>query len=89
MDFLDDCSSGRRWRTHLADRFDLAIALEFDGPQPRLLADESGLALATESACVPDAAAGGRHLPDLQVPALAADAAPSRPLLYRVREVPP
>ena len=38
MDFLDFSSSGRRWRTRLTDRFDLAIALEFDGPQPRFFA---------------------------------------------------
>ena len=40
MDFLEFSSSGRRWRTRLTDRFDLAIALEFDGPQPRFFATQ-------------------------------------------------
>lgn len=39
MDFLDFQASGRRWRAHLAERFDLAIAMEFDGPQPRFFAE--------------------------------------------------
>ncbi len=39
MDFLDFRSSGRRWRVHVDHVFDLAIALEFDGEQPRFFAD--------------------------------------------------
>ncbi|MGH8150843.1 MAG: cyclase family protein [Steroidobacteraceae bacterium] len=40
----------------------------------------------TELAYVPDCAADGEYLLELQVPALAGDAVPSRPLLYAVRE---
>jgi arylformamidase len=40
MDTLDFTSAGRRWRTDLSRCFDLAIALEFDGPQPRFFTDE-------------------------------------------------
>jgi hypothetical protein len=43
-------------------------------------------ALVTELALVPDAAADGLYLLDLQVPAFAADAAPSRPVLFPVAE---
>ena len=39
MDFIEFDSSGRRWRAQVVDAFDLAIALEFDGPQPRFFAD--------------------------------------------------
>jgi kynurenine formamidase len=46
-----------------------------------------GRALVTELAYVPDTAPDGLYLLDLQVPAFAADAAPSRPVLYPVREV--
>lgn len=46
-----------------------------------------GLALVTELAYVPDGAPDGPYLLDLQVPAFASDAAPSRPVLYPVREV--
>jgi kynurenine formamidase len=48
-----------------------------------------GRALVTELAYVPDTAADGLYLLDLQVPAFAADAAPSRPVLYPVREIAP
>ena len=41
-----------------------------------------GHALVTELAFVPDDAADGLYLLDLQVPAFGADAAPSRPVLY-------
>ncbi len=47
-----------------------------------------GHALVTELAFVPDAALDGLYLLDLQVPAFAADAAPSRPVLYPVVEIP-
>lgn len=46
-----------------------------------------GRALVTELAYVPDTATDGLYLLDLQVPAFAADAAPSRPVLYPVREI--
>jgi kynurenine formamidase len=49
---------------------------------------QRGFALVTELAYVPDAAPDGLYLLDLQVPAFAADAAPSRPVLYPVTEVP-
>jgi kynurenine formamidase len=48
-----------------------------------------GRALVTELAFVPDDAPDGLYLLDLQVPAFATDAAPSRPVLYPVREVTP
>lgn len=48
-----------------------------------------GRALVTELAYVPDAAADGLYLLDLQVPAFASDAAPSRPVLYPVHEANP
>ena len=48
---------------------------------------QRGRALVTELAFVPDAAPDGLYLLDLQVPAFAADAAPSRPVLYPVVEV--
>jgi kynurenine formamidase len=40
MDTLEFTTSGRRWRVHLAQCFDLATALEFDGPQPRFFAGD-------------------------------------------------
>jgi arylformamidase len=43
-------------------------------------------ALVTELAYVPDEAQDGLYLLDLQVPAFVADAAPSRPVLYRLAE---
>ncbi|MBV9697816.1 MAG: cyclase family protein [Gammaproteobacteria bacterium] len=43
-------------------------------------------ATVTELAFVPDAVADGRYLLELQVPALAGDAVPSRPLLYAVQD---
>jgi arylformamidase len=43
-------------------------------------------ALVTELAFIPPAAADGLYLLDLQVPAFAADAAPSRPVLYPLTE---
>jgi arylformamidase len=46
-------------------------------------------ALVTELAWIPDTVADGLYLLELQVPAFGADAAPSRPLLYRVTEVAP
>ena len=48
-----------------------------------------GHALVTELAYVPDSAADGLYLLDLHVPAFAADAAPSRPVLYPLTETPP
>ncbi|MGB5102113.1 MAG: cyclase family protein [Steroidobacteraceae bacterium] len=48
-----------------------------------------GRALVTELAYVPDTAADGLYLLDLQVPAFASDAAPSRPVLYPVQEATP
>jgi len=48
-----------------------------------------GRALVTELAYVPDGAPDGPYLLDLQVPAFATDAAPSRPVLYPVREIAP
>jgi hypothetical protein len=47
---------------------------------------QRGRALVTELAYVPDEFADGLYLLDLQVPAFATDAAPSRPVLYRIRE---
>lgn len=46
-----------------------------------------GRALVTELAYVPDTSGDGLYLLDLHVPAWAADAAPSRPVLYALREV--
>ena len=43
----------------------------------------------TELAYVPDSAADGLYLLDLHVPAFAADAAPSRPVLYPLAEAAP
>lgn len=48
-----------------------------------------GRALVTELAYVPDHVPDGLYLLDLQVPAFAADAAPSRPVLYPVTEARP
>jgi len=48
-----------------------------------------GRALVTELAWVPDTVPDGHYLLDLQVPAFATDAAPSRPVLYPVRELAP
>ena len=48
-----------------------------------------GRALVTELAYVPDHVPDGLYLLDLQVPAFAADAAPSRPVLYPVTEATP
>ncbi len=45
-----------------------------------------GHALVTELAYVPAAAADGLYLLDLHVPAFGADAAPSRPVIYRLLE---
>jgi len=50
---------------------------------------QRGRALVTELAYVPDTAPDGLYLLDLHVPAFAADAAPSRPVLYPVQEVTP
>jgi kynurenine formamidase len=47
-----------------------------------------GHALVTELAFVPDAVRDGLYLLDLQVPAFAADAAPSRPVLYALQSLP-
>jgi len=47
---------------------------------------QRGRALVTELAYVPDESADGLYLLDLQVPAFATDAAPSRPVLYPIRE---
>lgn len=43
-------SFGRHWRADLHAPFDLAIPLEFDGPQPRFLADRPATARPLESA---------------------------------------
>lgn len=48
-----------------------------------------GSALVTELAYVPDSATDGLYLLDLHVPAFAADAAPSRPVLYPLAEAAP
>ncbi len=48
-----------------------------------------GTALVTELAYVPDSVQDGLYLLDLQVPAFGADAAPSRPVLYPLRLLPP
>jgi hypothetical protein len=60
---------------------------------PRLATDSRQArrrtALVTELAYVPDTAPDGLYLLDLQVPAFVADAAPSRPVLYPVSELPP
>ena len=48
-----------------------------------------GTALVTELAFIPDEVADGLYLLDLQVPAFATDAAPSRPVIYRVTEMRP
>jgi kynurenine formamidase len=48
-----------------------------------------GRALVTEFAYVPDTALDGLYLLDLHVPAFAADAAPSRPVLYPTAEQTP
>jgi kynurenine formamidase len=60
-------------------------------PQEVLDAQQAhrGRALVTELAYVPDSATDGLYLLDLQVPAFATDAAPSRPVLYPVREIVP
>jgi hypothetical protein len=47
---------------------------------------QRGRALVTELAYMPDECADGLYLLDLQVPAFATDAAPSRPVLYPIRE---
>jgi len=46
-----------------------------------------GQALVTELAYVPDAAPDGLYLLDLHVPAFGTDAAPSRPVLYPLKEM--
>ncbi len=46
-----------------------------------------GRALVTELAFVPDRAADGLYLLELQVPAFGADAAPSRPVLYPLQSL--
>ena len=47
-----------------------------------------GRALVTELAYIPESAPDGLYLLDLQVPAFAADAAPSRPVLYPLQAMP-
>ena len=51
-----------------------------------LAAATRATATVTELAFVPDAVADGAYLLELQVPALAGDAVPSRPLLYPIAE---
>jgi arylformamidase len=51
-----------------------------------LAAAKRSEATITELAFVPDAVADGAYLLELQVPALAGDAVPSRPLLYPLAE---
>ncbi len=53
------------------------------GSSDLALAARAGCTI-TELACVPDAAADGEYLLELQTPALAGDAVPSRPLLFAV-----
>jgi kynurenine formamidase len=48
---------------------------------------QRGRALVTELAYVPEELEDGLYLLDLQVPSFGADAAPSRPVLYRVAEI--
>lgn len=48
---------------------------------------QRGQALVTELAFVPDTVPDGLYLLDLQVPAFAADAAPSRPVLYPLQSL--
>jgi kynurenine formamidase len=55
------------------------------GTDPDLAA--RGRALVTELAYVPNDVSDGLYLLDLQVPAFVADAAPSRPVLYRLTEI--
>lgn len=50
---------------------------------------QRGRALVTELAYVPNEFADGLYLLDLQVPAFATDAAPSRPVLYPILELAP
>lgn len=44
MDTLEFGTSGRRWRVALHRPFDLAITMEFDGPQPRFFAPSGAVA---------------------------------------------
>jgi kynurenine formamidase len=44
MDTLEFTKSGRRWQTELHSPFDLAITMEFDGPQPRFFAASGAVA---------------------------------------------
>jgi arylformamidase len=44
MDTLEFTTFGRRWHADLTSPLDLAIALEFDGPQPRFFASEAARA---------------------------------------------
>jgi hypothetical protein len=70
----------------------LAVHRVYWGLPPNVLdahQAKRGRALVTELAYVPDTATDGLYLLDLQVPAFAADAAPSRPVLYAVREIAP
>ena len=39
MNQLEFSTAGRRWRVDLSSPFDLAIGIEFDGPQPRFFAE--------------------------------------------------
>ncbi|MBC8144638.1 MAG: cyclase family protein, partial [bacterium] len=45
---------------------------------------ESATRTITEMAFVPDAAADGSYVLNLQIPSFMLDAAPSRPLLFRI-----
>jgi kynurenine formamidase len=44
MDKLEFSTSGRRWQVELHRPFDLAITMEFDGPQPRFFAASGAVA---------------------------------------------
>ena len=44
MDTLEFSRSGRRWQAALHSPFDLAITMEFDGPQPRFFAASAAVA---------------------------------------------
>jgi len=59
MDTFDFNSTGRRWRADLSCCFDLAIALEFDGPQPRCFTNAPASAAALRSGAFTGAVASG------------------------------
>jgi arylformamidase len=59
MDTLEFSTSGRRWQAELHCPFDLAITMEFDGPQPRFFASSGAVAVPLRAgAFTGDVAAG-------------------------------